>query len=144
MVMCRPLFFIKISLIDSICSWEILICTRLISLPFFWTWFNFDLKSLILVPCWNGYQLFVHLCRLLHPFRLPLAFQSDPFDFSQKEKALSQNPLGKSQKKLAEMLKEEKKEEKKKDKKEAKKTQEAGEQSSKDLIVWSAKDLGTQ
>ena len=55
------------------------------------------------------------------------------FCFSHKEKALSQNPLGKSRKDRIEMIKEEKKEEKKKIK-EAKKEQETGEQSRKDLI----------
>ena len=40
--------------------------------------------EIILVPCWIGDQLFFRFLRL--PSHFPLAFQSDPFDFSQKEK----------------------------------------------------------
>ena len=52
--------------------------------------------EILLVRCWNGHQLFVRLCRLihlLHPYRLlrllchlPFAFQQVPFCFSQKKK----------------------------------------------------------
>ena len=98
---------------------------------------------LLSVYCWNGHQLLVRLLRFLHPLcllrlprHLPLAFQQDPFGFSQKEKVLSQNPLGKSQKELAEKPKERREERGKERRKERGKIeQEAVEQSSKDLIT---------
>ena len=74
----------------------------------------------------------VFLVIFLYPIRQIL------LDFPKRKKALSQNPLGKSQNDLAERLREENKKQDKKEKKETKKEQEAREQSSKDLIppIW--------
>ena len=87
---------------------------------------NIHRHSVLLDPRWNGHQLFVHFAASSSSSSLSSSSASSFCLLARSY--LSQNPLGKSQKELTEMLKEENY------KKEAKKDQEAGEQSSKELI----------